>query len=90
LLSLAHTLFVCCSSEIESGRRGDLGIGEGEPILALQNAGEGSDQGHLQPIEEPGCPERNDDAGMPAAPRKAIEAARYVCFYYLILRDSIL
>ena len=34
--------------------------------IALQNSGKRSDESDFEPVEQPGGPQRNDDAGVPA------------------------
>ena len=60
------------------GARGlaDLRGGESEPFRHRQHAGEGADERHLKPVDDPAGPKRCDQQRVEAGPAQAIEPRR--------------
>src|SRR5439155_9498166 len=56
------------AGKVRAARQPDLGIGEVKLRAFLQRARDRAGQRHLQAIENPGDPKRNDDEGVETAP----------------------
>ena len=61
------------AGEIGAVGDADVEIAEAQRCTFLQRAGKRARQRHLQPVEDPGDPERQYDAGVKAAPAETVE-----------------
>ena len=69
-----------CAGQVATGRGADFGVAQPEPRARLERARERARQGHLEPVEDPGDPERQDHEDMKARPGQPVEPPRNVGF----------
>ena len=62
------------ADEIGAAGEADLGIREAQGGAGFQRAGDRPRKRHLQPVEDPGDPERRDDENVEPAPGQTLEA----------------
>jgi hypothetical protein len=70
------------TDQIEAGGGADLAGGQVQCGAVRQRAGQGADDGHLQPVQDPGDPQGEDDQPVEAAPGQAVQPVRHIRFVY--------
>ena len=68
------------AGQVGAGGESDVRIAELQRRALLQRARERARERHLEPVENPGDPERDDDQRVEAPPRQAVEPRRSVGF----------
>ena len=66
------------AGDVRRRREADVARGQPERARLLQHRAERADDGDLEPVEDPGDAERDDDEPVPARPRQAVEPRRDV------------
>ena len=73
--------------DVGAAGQADIGVAELQDRALLQGARHGARQRHLEPIEDPGDPERHDDEGVEPTPRQTVQPRGDVRLQHRIGRD---
>ena len=72
--------------EVGAHGRADLALGQVERLRLAEDCGDGADQRHFEPVEQPRDPEGGHHTPVPSTPREPIEADGDVALDVLALR----